>query len=118
MAPVGTQYRQGDLLLVAERALPAGLSAVPLATGERLPLVAHGARGGSHLLSSAPGLRAYRQRGGRDSVGWVEVSGGGITLTHDEHAPLTLEPGVWRVVRQREYDPSAPGAGRRRRVAD
>ncbi len=27
-------------------------------------------------------------------------------VRHEEHAPVPLEPGLWRVVRQREYDES------------
>ena len=29
------------------------------------------------------------------------------TLTHDEHGPITLEPGVYKVRIQREYSPEA-----------
>jgi hypothetical protein len=34
-------------------------------------------------------------------------------LTHEEHNPITLIPGIYRVVRQREYTPE-----RIRRVSD
>lgn len=34
-------------------------------------------------------------------------------LKHEEHSPVQLDPGVYRVVRQREYSPEAP-----RMVAD
>lgn len=28
----------------------------------------------------------------------------GVTVTHPEHGPITLEPGIWKVARQREYE--------------
>lgn len=28
----------------------------------------------------------------------------GVTVTHPEHGPITLEPGLWKVARQREYE--------------
>jgi len=35
------------------------------------------------------------------------------TLKHQEHGPITFEPGVYKVIRQREYEPRGW-----RRVAD
>jgi hypothetical protein len=45
----------------------------------------------------------------------TEKSGGDIyleliepgELRHEEHAPITLAPGKYRVIRQREYQPGA-----------
>lgn len=37
-------------------------------------------------------------------------------LKHEEHAPIPLDPGVYKVIRQREYDPEE--AARARYVAD
>jgi hypothetical protein len=31
-----------------------------------------------------------------------------MPLKHQEHGTITVEPGVYRVVRQREYAPEAP----------
>jgi hypothetical protein len=118
MAPIGTQYRQGDVLLVAEGALPPDLEAISGPTGNALALVPGTPGVGSHLLPVAPELRAYRRAGGDEPIDWLEIGSRGITLTHPEHAPLTLEPGIWRVVRQREYDPAAPASARHRRAAD
>ena len=30
-----------------------------------------------------------------------------VVLRHQEHAPITLAPGTYRVIRQREYSPEA-----------
>ncbi len=120
MAPTGTQYRQGDVLLVAAAGLPAGLEPLPPPQRDLHPLApSDAAAGGSHLVPLSPGVRAFRPAGGEGGAAeWLQVAGGGVTITHPEHAPLRLEPGVWRVVRQREYDPSAPGALARRLRAD
>jgi hypothetical protein len=38
-------------------------------------------------------------------VGHVKVSGGPATLLHEEHAPVSLSAGTYRVRRQRELEP-------------
>ena len=38
-------------------------------------------------------------------VGHVKVSGGPATLLHEEHAPIALAEGTYRVRRQRELEP-------------
>lgn len=116
MAPIGMQYRQGDVLLVAEAGLPAGLEPLPPAHGVH-PLASPDAPGGgSHLVPLSPTVRAFRSVGGGGAAEWLQVAGAGVTVAHPEHAPLRLGPGVWRVVRQREYDPSTPRAAARRRL--
>ncbi|HYZ61445.1 MAG TPA: hypothetical protein VE650_03250 [Acetobacteraceae bacterium] len=112
MAPVGAQYRQGDVLLVAEPALPGDAAPVAFAA-EPLALVPGEAGPGSHTLAPSAVLRAYSRKGGDGSVVWIELAGT-VTLAHPEHAPVALEPGIWRVIRQREYEPAAAP----RRVAD
>ena len=39
-------------------------------------------------------------------------------LTHEEHAAIALPPGLYRVVRQREYAPGWEGAAGWREVDD
>ena len=105
MALPGTQYRQGDLLLVAEASLPPGLEAIPWPPHGQLALVV-GSAEGSHHLPAVPGLRLHRRPGSAAPAEWLEITGRPITVEHHQHAPLTLEPGLWRVVRQREHDPT------------
>ncbi|MBL6081804.1 hypothetical protein JMJ56_27860 [Belnapia sp. T18] len=112
MTLLDNQYRQGDVLLVAIDALPTEAEPVAFTT-EPLALVSTASGPGSHLLPPAPGLRAYRRKSSGD-VEWLELTGANLTLAHPEHAPIVLEPGIWRVVRQREYDPAAG----HRRVTD
>jgi len=36
---------------------------------------------------------------------YIEIEGGTATITHEEHKPITLNPGFYFVGVQREYDP-------------
>jgi hypothetical protein len=74
MVSVGTQYRQGDVLLVAAQELPPDLEPLSLSMGELLPLVPGGS-GGSHLVSPMPDS-APTSRGleGNPSVGSRSVA--------------------------------------------
>jgi hypothetical protein len=38
-------------------------------------------------------------------VGHVKVAGGSATIHHQEHGPISLAEGTWRVRRQRELEP-------------
>jgi hypothetical protein len=42
-------------------------------------------------------------------VGHVRVNGPTARLEHEEHAPITLERGVYRVRRQRQLEPTDIG---------
>lgn len=105
-ARVGTQYRQGDILLVAETGLPSDAECLPLPADRVFALSqSDGQSGHAHSVQRPPGVMAFRARRGNGLIDWLQVIGASVTLTHPEHAPLTLAPGLWRVVRQREYDP-------------
>ncbi|UOQ53831.1 hypothetical protein [Hymenobacter cellulosivorans] len=92
------QYRHGDVLIAPVAALPAG--SVP-----RTGLVlAHGEHTGhSHRIREfgAASLYVY----GKDL--YLLVSAPKATLVHEEHRPIELPVGVYRVWQQREYTPSA-----------
>lgn len=84
--------RQGDVLLVRDT-IPRDAKPQP---GERV--VERGElTGHAHRLD---GLAEIHTRHG---VMYVRA-GKGASLTHEEHATLELEPGDYRVVRQREFD--------------
>lgn len=101
MAMAGVQYRQGDVLLVAASGLPTGLEPVPLPPSDDYLLAEAGAPSGeSHLVVLSLGVRAFRAARGEVGADWLHVTGGGVTITHPEHAPIRLESGYWRVVRQ------------------
>lgn len=90
-------YRQGDLLFVeldaAGRPQPAQL--LPdgvLAYGE--------ATGHAHVLEASEQARAFV-----DELNQMLIEAETeAKVVHPEHGVLTLEPGVYRVVRQREQD--------------
>ena len=69
---------------------------------------------GTHQLAPSVGLRAYRRSAGDGAIEWLEIAGGSVSLTHPEHAPMTLTPGLWQVIRQREFDPAASAPRRAR----
>jgi hypothetical protein len=101
--------RQGDVLLV-----PVELErdqGTVVARG-RLVLAEGEATGHAHVVASP---RAQLRSFGARRI--LVVSGRRrVQLVHEEHDPVPVEPGVWEVVRQREYRPNTPV--RWSRVAD
>lgn len=98
-------YRQGDVLLVRVAELPKG--AVPEKSDESIVLAYGEVTGHAHRISTA-GAVEYKWQDDR----LIEIRQPS-DLTHEEHAPIHLVPGVYKLVQQREYTPE-----RIRRVAD
>lgn len=86
--------RQGDLLIVKVDKIPEGTvwhKSRILAEGE--------ATGHMHELDSG---EVYEKEG----TLYFKVAQEGVsTLNHPEHKAVTFEPGVYKVIRQREYEP-------------
>jgi hypothetical protein len=93
-------YRQGDVLLVVVAELPA--AAEELTPGDRIVLAYGEVTGHAHTVAT---LEA--QLFGLGDVRYLKVSDGGADLLHEEHAPIHLLPGVYRIQRQREYVPDS-----------
>ncbi|HOG23719.1 MAG: hypothetical protein BWY44_01453 [Candidatus Omnitrophica bacterium ADurb.Bin292] len=96
------KVRQGDLLIVRVEELPENSvlqNHRVLAEGE--------ATGHMHELDSG---ELYEKSG---TLYFRVPEDQKTTLTHQEHGPITFEPGVYKVIRQREYEPRGW-----RRVAD
>lgn len=96
------KVRQGDLLIVKVEELPENCALQNhrvLAEGE--------ATGHMHELDSG---ELYEKSG---TLYFRVPEDQKTTLTHQEHGPITFEPGVYKVIRQREYEPRGW-----RRVAD
>lgn len=94
------QLRQGDVLLVRVGRIPQ--SAREQEAKGRIVL-AHGeATGHAHTVD---GERAKLSRtdGGVTYLTVAQLT----EVLHQEHAPVTLKPGKYKVVRQREYTPEA-----------
>lgn len=94
---MGKQYRQGDVLLVAVQSMPA--DAIAEKHDGRLVLAYGEVTGHAHAINPAD-AQLYTAHGER----FLQVSER-TELVHEEHASITLEPGLYKVVRQREYSP-------------
>ncbi len=91
-------WRHGDVLIAAIDALPA--------TAQRKPgtVLAHGEiTGHSHRFQDANTIELWEHKG----LLFVTVVAPSATLVHEEHRPITLPRGVYRVWMQREYTPQA-----------
>ena len=91
-------YRQGDVLLVPcqetkPKTKPVAKKNVVLALGE--------VTGHHHTLTGEVAL--FELKDGR-RMAWVEAP---AKLTHQEHATINVAPGMYWVIRQREYSPEA-----------
>ena len=91
-------YRHGDVLLAAVPALPANAKPV-------LGLIlAHGElTGHAHRIREAGEAQLFTQGG----FTYLRVTAAAATLVHEEHRPIELPTGVYRVWQQREYTPTA-----------
>ncbi len=96
------QYRQGDVLLTPCETLSG--SAFPVAVGTGEVVLAHGEVTGHAHTMMADRVRYFREDG--SGRGFIQVYGAEpVALQHQEHAPLSVEPGLYEVRRQREYRP-------------
>ena len=91
------QYRQGDVLLVKVDALPDG--AVAQEVDGRIVLAYGEVTGHAHAVG-LEGAMLYKSNG-EDLLKVHKAT----ALVHEEHSPIALDPGVYKVVRQREYTP-------------
>lgn len=87
-------YQQGDVLI----------QAATIPAGQRKPagrVLAHGeVTGHAHRLTEASdGLLVEI-----DGVLYLSVGARGAEIVHEEHLPISLPPGEYRVRRVREYD--------------
>lgn len=92
-----TQYRQGDLLFILQKTRPDA----PLEERPGSVIVTGEATGHSHRLLGGTILEDAS-----DGTLYLDVPESG-RVVHEEHDALTLGPGLWLVVRQREYSPGA-----------
>lgn len=91
--------RQGDVLIVAVKSIPKNVEAVKREEG--LAVLAHGeATGHKHAIKSE---KAALFRDPKLMAIFMTVTDEPVKLEHDEHDTITIPPGNYRVVRQREY---------------
>lgn len=90
------QFRHGDVLVEAVAKIPNDATRrnhLTLAEGE---LTGH-----SHRVAEPGSAVLYETRSDR----FLHVVGERATLIHEEHGPITLTTGFYRVWQQREYSP-------------
>lgn len=89
--------QQGDVLIVAVDAIPESAKkkngAITLAEGE--------STGHAHRIEDVAGCTAYEDDNG---TLWLNVENE-TTVTHEEHKPVTLPPGTYKISIVREVDP-------------
>ena len=91
-------FRQGDVLLVAVLRAPEGCTPIPDEGGRHV--LAHGeATGHAHAVEERE-ARTFTHEGERYLLTKSKAQ-----LIHEEHAPIAVPPGAYRVVIQREYEP-------------
>lgn len=97
------QARQGDVIIERVQRIPGKVTPVERDNGK--VILAYGeVTGNSHavldpdveLLSTADAAERF-----------LRVGSQGATVVHEEHGPITLAPGNYRVRIQREYSPEA-----------
>ena len=88
-------HQQGDVCLKPLCSLPSGERK---SISKRRCIVAHGESGHSHVIE-------------QDDAELIEIGGRMLlmlekeaVLTHEEHKPQTLAPGIWEIGRVREKD--------------
>lgn len=89
-------YRHGDLLVQSTDAIPADarpVSHLVLAEGE---LTGH-----SHRIAEKNAAQLFQS----SSELYLRITDDLATLVHQEHGPIELPRGLYRVWRQREYSP-------------
>lgn len=99
-------YRQGDVFIRRVEELPADAQEV-----EGLVLARGEVTGHAHRLKPQKGLTRYERDEILDGVSTriqylVNATKKGVTLLHEEHGPVVIPPGIFRVRIQREYIPA------------
>src|SRR5688572_2959826 len=92
-------WRQGDVMIAEVDMFPAELercSHLVLAEGE---LTGH-----RHRVQEQDGVELWMEKNG---LLYLKVIAETATIVHDEHNPITLKQGLYRVWKQREYSPDA-----------
>jgi hypothetical protein len=97
-------FRHGDLLFKKIGEVPKGLEKIGHGRIEEGEVTGH-----HHQIQEQDGFNSYGVDG---EITVLEVTGGELTLVHEDHHPIPLERGVYEVVRQRELNPYTQAAER------
>lgn len=97
-----SQARQGDVYLERVNSLPKGATEVPRDAG-RIVLAYGEVTGHAHAISDGPDMAVLFQVAGDPNM-YLKTSKP-VTLRHEEHSPIKIGKGTFRIIRQREYVP-------------
>lgn len=97
------QARQGDVLVTAIKAIPAGAS--PVENKDRIVLAYGEVTGHAHALTVEEAQEFTFADAGGIVRRFLQVFDRGATLRHEEHAPISMPPGIYEIIQQREYSP-------------
>lgn len=90
------QYRHGDVMIEQVDSLPSGLRKA------KHTILAHGEiTGHSHRIKEEDSAFLYEAT----TSLYLHVTAEEATVVHEEHEPIRLTTGYYRVWRQREYSP-------------
>lgn len=96
-------WRHGDVLIAQIDSIPASATATKSSILARGEITGH-----SHRVETAANAIIYTDLGNVTYVGelYLQVISP-VRIVHEEHHPITLQPGTYRVWKQREYTPEA-----------
>ena len=95
-------WRQGDVFIEVIKSVPASARDTPIPHG----VLVHGeVTGHSHRIEDLSGASLFA--GNQAGEIFLEVSAPLARVVHEEHGPIELKTGTYRVWRQREYSPEA-----------
>jgi hypothetical protein len=97
-------FRQGDVFIQRIANLPGDSKKLARENGR--VVLAHGEATGHHhsLVEKNCALFTSDTEPG---VTFLEIQEAIAELTHQEHGSISLEPGIYKIVRQREYSPDS-----------
>lgn len=88
--------RQGDVLIMKTAGIPKGAAKLPHRT------LAHGEiTGHSHRVDESGDVELFEA----DGTLFMRVKSEQATVVHQEHGPVVVPSGIYKVWRQREYSP-------------
>lgn len=89
-------WRHGDVMIAPVPSIPTG------ATKRTLPILVYGEiTGHSHRIAEPNAAQFWEH----DGIIFMQIIAETATVVHEEHKPITLPRGIYRVWQQREYTP-------------
>jgi hypothetical protein len=98
-------YRQGDILIVRTINEEIQGQELPLDERGRVILALGDTTGHAHAIESSH-AKIFSSDSGSEERILLQVYGHQeVDLVHEEHTTVSLKPGTYRIIRQREYSP-------------